>query len=115
MEVSARLKMARISPQKLRMVVKIIKGLSAGDALDQLKFGNTHAAKLLHKLLKSAVANAENNHGADIDELKVQTVRVDQGPTYKRMRARARGRSSRILKRTSHVAITLADGQGLEV
>ena len=115
MKVSAKLRMTRISPQKCRLVANIIRGLSVGDALDELKFGNSASARLLHKLLQSAVANAENNYGADVDELKVDTIRVDQGPTYKRFRARARGRGARILKPTSHIAITLSDGEGAEV
>lgn len=110
MEVTAKLRMTRISPYKCRLAARLIRGLDVGKALDRLRFGNTAAAGLLYKLLQSAIANAEDQYGADIDELTVAGVRVDQGPTYKRFRARARGRGARILKRTSHVVLTLSDG-----
>ncbi len=111
MEVSAKLKMVRASPQKCRLAINLIRGRAVGDALERLRFGNTAAAKILYKLLRSAIANAENNYGADMDELKVVTAYVDQGPVYKRFRARARGRGARILKRTSHIVLTLSDGK----
>lgn len=100
-----------MSPQKCRLVVNLIRGLTAGDALERLRFGNTASSKILYKLLKSAIANAEKNYGADVDALKVATAYVDQGPVYKRFRARARGRGARILKRTSHIVLTLSDGK----
>ena len=109
MEVSATLKRCRISPQKCRLVANPLRGLSVERALETLRFGNTKSADLVLKLLESAIANAENNEGADIDELKVRTIRVDQGVTMSRFRARARGRAAPIKKRTSHISITLSD------
>ena len=109
MEVSATLKRCRISPQKCRLVADLLRGLSVERALETLRFNNTKSATLVMKLLESAIANAENNEGADIDELKVRTIRVDQGITMDRFRARARGRAAPIKKRTSHISITLSD------
>ena len=84
-------------------------GLPVDKALTLLKFSNKKAAELIKKVIESAIANAEHNDGADIDELKVSTIFVDQGPSMKRMRARAKGRGNRILKRTSHISVTVAD------
>lgn len=109
MEVAAKLKFARLSPQKCRLVCDQIRGLSIDRARDILKFSPKKVAAVLKKLLDSAIANAENNLGADIDELKVAHVFADQGPTYKRMQAKAKGRGSRILKPTCHVTIVLSD------
>ena len=109
MEVSATLKRCRISPQKCRLVADLLRGLSVERALETLRFNNTKSAALVMKLLESAIANAENNEGADIDELKVRTIRVDQGITMDRFRARARGRAAPIKKRTSHISIMLSD------
>ena len=78
-------------------------------ALTLLNFSNKKAAVMVRKVLESAIANAEHNDGADIDELKVSSIYVDQGPVMKRMRARAKGRGNRILKRTSHITVTVAD------
>jgi large subunit ribosomal protein L22 len=103
------LKHARISAQKGRLVADQIRGLPVEQALDILAFSKKKGAKLLKKVLESAIANAEHNEGADIDELKVSVVYVDEGPTMKRIRARAKGRASRILKRTSHINVTVAD------
>jgi large subunit ribosomal protein L22 len=109
MQTTARLKHARISAQKGRLVADQIRGLPVEQALDILAFSKKKGAKLLKKVLESAIANAEHNEGADIDELKVSVVYVDEGPTMKRIRARAKGRASRILKRTSHINVTVAD------
>ena len=109
MEISATLKRCRISPQKCRLVANQLRGLSVESALENLRFSRTKSASLVLKLLESAVANAENNQGADIDELKVRKIQVDQGATLNRFRARARGRASAIKKRTSHISITLSD------
>ena len=109
METSAKLTFARISPQKARLVADQVRGLPVEKALEQLTFSNKKAAVIIKKVLESAIANAEHNDGADIDELKVSQIYVDQGPTLKRMRARAKGRGNRILKRTSHVTIKVAD------
>lgn len=109
MEVAAKLKFARLSPQKCRLVCDQIRGLPIERALDILKFSPKKIAAALKKLLDSAIANAEHNNGADIDELKVKKVFADQGPTYKRMHAKAKGRGSSILKPTCHVTIVLSD------
>jgi large subunit ribosomal protein L22 len=109
MEVAARLKFVRLSPQKCRLVCDLIRGLPIERALDTLKFSSKRAAAVLKKVVDSAIANAEHNHGADIDDLKVAQVYVDQGPTYKRMMARAKGRGTRILKQTSHITVILSD------
>jgi large subunit ribosomal protein L22 len=109
MEASARVQFVRLSPQKARLVADQIRGLPVERAVDLLTFSDKKAARALKKLLESAIANAENNEGADIDELKVERVLVDQGPTYKRFAARARGRGTRIIKRTSHITLTVAD------
>lgn len=111
MEVAAKLKFARLSPQKCRLVCDQIRGLPIDRALDILKFSRKRAAAVVKKVLDSAIANAENNNGADIDELKVAQVFADQGPTYKRMMAKAKGRGSRILKPTCHITVILSDGE----
>lgn len=109
MTTSATLKFSRISPQKIRLVADQVRGLPVDRALNMLTFSNKKAAAIVKKLLESAIANAEHNDGADIDVLKIQAINVDQGPAMKRLRARARGRADRILKRTSHVTITVAE------
>jgi large subunit ribosomal protein L22 len=109
MEVLSTCKYARISPQKCRLVVNQIRGLPVSEALNVLKFSGRRAAMIVRKVLESAIANAENNEGADVDELFVTTIYVDQGPTMKRMRPRAKGRGSRILKRTSHITVRVSD------
>lgn len=107
-EVSAKYTFARISPQKARLVGDQIRGLPVEQALLQLAFSKKKAATLMKKVLESAIANAENNNSMDIDELKVKTVMIDAGPTLKRMRARAKGRGNKIIKRTSHITLTVA-------
>ena len=109
METAAKLSYARISPQKCRLVADQIRGLPVEQALQLLAFSTKKASTLVKKVLESAIANAEHNDGADIDELKVSKIFVDQGPTLKRMRARAKGRGNRILKRTSHITVMVAD------
>jgi len=109
MEVAAKMRYARISPQKVRLVANQIRGLAVGRALEVLTFSNTKSAELVKRVLDSAIANAEHNDGADVDELKVSTICIDEGPTMKRMKARAKGRGSRILKRTSHITVSVAD------
>lgn len=109
METKAKLTYARISPQKCRLVADQIRGLPVEQALQILAFSPKKGATLVKKVLESAIANAEHNDGADIDELKVSSIYVDQGPTLKRMRARAKGRGNRILKRTSHITVTVAE------
>lgn len=109
MEVSARLSNVRISAQKARLVADQIRGLPVERAQNILKFSNKKAASIISKLLESAMSNAEHNEGADIDELKVATICVDEGRTMKRFRARAKGRGARIFKRSAHITITVAD------
>ena len=109
MEVAAKLRFARISPQKCRLVADQIRGVEVEKALQLLSFSPKKGAHIVKKVLESAIANAEHNEGADIDELKVSRVFVDEGPTMKRWRARAKGRGNRILKRTSHITVMVGD------
>ena len=109
MEVSARLRFARLSPRKARLVADQIRGLPVERADELLTFSRKRAASVIRKVLNSAIANAEHNEGADIDELRVHSICVDQGPVHKRFRPRARGRATRILKPTSHITLTVAD------
>jgi len=109
MRVAAKLKYARISPQKCRLVADVVRGKPVGSALQTLGFMPKKGARIVKKVLESAVANAEHNHGADIDELKVAVIHVDEAPTFKRFRARAKGRGARIIKRNSHITIQVSD------
>ena len=109
MQVTAKLSGARISAQKVRLVADQIRGMPVEQAEQLLAFSTKKAAHIMKKVLLSAVANAEHNEGADIDELKIKNVMVDEGPTMKRGRARAKGRGTRILKRTSHITLVVAD------
>ena len=109
MEVSATLRHARLSPQKARLVGDQLRGLPIERAIEILTFAKLKAASTLKKVLESAIANAEHNEGADVDDLRVGTVHIDQGPTFRRYRARARGRAGRITKRTSHITVTVTD------
>lgn len=112
MEVAARLKGARISAQKARLVADQVRGKAVGEALNLLEFSPKKAAHIVKKVLDSAIANAENNEGADVDELKVSSIFVDEGMTMKRLRPRAKGRADRIFKRSCHITVKVADGQG---
>ncbi len=109
MQTKAIHRYARISPQKARLVADQVRGLPVDKALTILKFSDKKAAGLIQKVLVSSMENAENNFGADIDNLFVESVMVDEGPILKRMRARAKGRGDRILKRTSHITVTVAE------
>ena len=109
MEVAAKLKFTRMSAQKCRLVCDQIRGLSIDRARDVLKFSNKRAAAVIKKVVDSAIANAEHNFGADIDELKVSKIFADNGPSYKRMQARAKGRGTTILKATCHITVILSD------
>lgn len=109
MKVAATLKHARISPQKCRLVADQIRGKSVAQALQILRFSNKKAATMVNKVLESAIANAEHNHGADIDELRVATVEVNCAPFLNRFRAGSKGRGSPITKRNSHITIRVAD------
>ncbi|WP_251359006.1 50S ribosomal protein L22 [Kangiella sp. TOML190] len=109
MEVAAKLRNASISAQKMRLVADQVRGLPVEKALNILEFSPKKAARLIKKVLESAIANAEHNEGADIDELKVSAIFVDEAATAKRMRPRAKGRGDRILKRSSHVTLKVSD------
>ncbi len=109
MEVAAKLKGARISAQKARLVADQIRGLGVEEALDLLTFSPKKGAEIVKKVLESAVANAEHNEGADVDELKVSTIYVDEGLTMKRIRPRAKGRADRIFKRSCHITVKVAE------
>ena len=112
MEVSATAKRLRVSPRKARLVVNQVRGKAVSDAIDILSFSTQKSAPLVRKVLESAMANAENNEGADVDDLRISEIYVNEGITVKRIRPRARGRADRILKRTCHVTVTLTDGAG---
>ena len=109
MEVSATLKQAHISAQKARLVADQVRGLPVEKALNLLMFSPKKAAVMVRKVLESAIANAEHNEGADIYELKVSAIFVNEASTMKRFRARAKGRGTRILKRNSHITVTVGD------
>ena len=112
MQTEAILRFVRLSPRKARFVADLVRGKKVDEAVNILKFSNQRAAKIIKKVLDSAIANAENNQGADVDELKVKTITVDDGPRMKRISPRAKGRADRIVKRTSHITITVADNRG---
>jgi large subunit ribosomal protein L22 len=109
MEALAKHNFARISPQKARLVADQVRGKSVDQALEILTFSNKKAADLIKKVLESAIANAEHNEGADIDDLNVAKIFVDEGPVMKRIMPRAKGRADRILKRSSHITVVVAD------
>lgn len=110
MEVTAKLKNAPLSAQKCRLVADMIRKVNVSKALDILRFTPKKGATLMLKLLESAIANAENNNGADIEELSVGVVFVDEATTLKRISPRAKGRANRICKRTCHITIIVSDG-----
>ena len=112
MEAKAVLRTARISPQKARLVADQVRGLPAERAVNLLRFSDKKAAHMIRKVVESAIANAENNQGADVDELSVTTIMVDEGPTLKRFMARAKGRGTRILKRPSHITVVVGEATG---
>ena len=109
MHATAILKYVRVSAQKGRLVADQIRGLPVARALELLQFSPKKAAGHVRKVLESAIANAEHNEGADVDELKVATIQVDGGPTLRRFHSRAKGRGVRILKRTSHITVVVSD------
>lgn len=108
MEVTAKLRGAAISAQKVRLVADEVRGKSIERALDILTFSNKKGAKLVKKCLESAIANAEHNNGLDIDKLRVSTIYVDEGITLKRIMPRAKGRADRISKRTCHITVKIS-------
>ena len=109
MQVQAKLRMFRGSPQKARLVADQIRGLSVERALEVLQFSAKKAATPIKKVLESAIANAEHNESADVDTLIVKGIQIDEGPVLKRWHARAKGRGARIEKRTSHIMVTVSD------
>lgn len=109
MEVRAVLRYVRISPQKVRTLIGAVKGHDVETGLNRLRFMPQKGAGILEKLIRSAVANADQNRGMDVDSLVIRNITADQGPMLKRFRARARGRGARILKRTAHITVTLAE------
>ena len=111
MEVSAKLTGAQISAQKVRLVADQVRGKEVEVALDILEFSNKKAADRVKKILTSAIANAEHNEGADVDELTISTIFVDEGRVLKRLRPRAKGRADRILKRSCHITVKVSDSE----
>ena len=109
METQAKLYGVRMSAQKGRLVADLIRGLPVEKALNVLAFSPKKGARIIKKVLESAIANAEHNDGADVDELKVKRVMVEQGTTLKRFQARAKGRGNRISKPTCHIFLTVGD------
>lgn len=109
MEVAAKIKAARLSAQKARLVADQVRGKPVHEALNILAFSPKKAARIVKKALDSAIANAEHNQGLDVDDLKVKTIMVDEGPVLKRIKPRAKGRADRITKRTCHITIKVAD------
>lgn len=109
MEITAQLKGARVSAQKARLVVDQIRGLKVEPALNILRFSKKDVAKLVKKVLESAIANAEDREGLDVDDLKVSTAYVDEGVTLKRIKPRAKGRADRIAKRSCHITLKVSE------
>ena len=112
MQTSAVLRGVRLSPQKGRLVADQVRGLAVDKALNILKYSPKKGARIIQKVVESAIANAEHNDGADVDELKVSSIFVDEGMTMKRLRPRAKGRADRILKRSCHITVKVADDEG---
>lgn len=108
-QTAAKLKGAQISAQKVRLVADQVRGKPVEEALNILAFSNKKAAAIVKKLLDSAIANAEHNEGADIDELRISSIFVDEGITLKRIKPRAKGRADRILKRSCHITVNVAE------
>jgi large subunit ribosomal protein L22 len=106
-DISAILRGVRISPQKARLVADQVRGKKIDNALNILTFSPKKGAEIIKKVVESAIANAENNNGADIDTLKVKSIIVDKGMVFKRIRARAKGRAGRIIKPTCHIKVTV--------
>jgi large subunit ribosomal protein L22 len=109
MEIAAKLKYAKLSAQKCRLICDQVRGMPVDRALDVLRFSTKKAATVVKKVLESAIANAEHNEGADIDELKITKIFADEGSVFKRMHARAKGRGNQILKPTCHITVIVSD------
>ena len=112
MQVSAKLRGARLSAQKARLVADQVRGKGVGEAIRILSFSPKKAAALIRKVLDSAISNAEHNEDADVDDLTVAVITVDDAMSMKRLMPRAKGRGDRILKRSCHITVTVADGEG---
>ncbi len=111
MQTFSKMRYAHISPQKCRLIADVVRGKRVGLALSTLRFMPKKGAELVLKTLESAVAKAEHNHCADIDELKISGIQVDAAPLQKRFAARAKGRGTRIVKRSSHITVHVSDGR----
>jgi large subunit ribosomal protein L22 len=111
METTATLRGVRLSAQKGRLVADMVRGKKVDQALNVLAFSPKKGARIIKKVLESAIANAEHNDGADIDELKVTTIFVDKAATLKRFTARAKGRGNQIGKQTCHIRVVVGDGK----
>ena len=111
MNTQAVLKFVRLSPQKARLVADLVRTKPVAEAVNILKFSQQKPARVILKVLESAIANAENNFGADVDELKIKEIFVDKGPVLTRVMPRAKGRADRIVKPTSHITIRVTDGK----
>jgi large subunit ribosomal protein L22 len=111
METTASYRGARLSAQKGRLVADLVRGKAVDKALNILAFTTKKAAGIIRKVIESAIANAEHNDGADVDELKVTTITVEQGPTLRRFSARAKGRGTRISKKSCHIFVAVGDGR----
>ena len=111
MQVTSKLRYARISPQKCRLVADVVRGQPVGRAISSLKFMPKKGADLVYKVLWSAIANAQENKGLDVDDLKVARILIDEAPVLKRFAARAKGRGTRIVKRNSHITVAVSDGR----
>ncbi len=109
MESRAQVKMVRISSRKVKLVIDLVRGKSLGEAMNILAFTPRAASPVVTKLLKSAAANAEHNYNMDLEKLYVKEIFVGEGPTLKRIRPRAQGRATQILKRTSHITAVVAE------
>jgi len=112
MQANAKLSHAHVSAQKCRLVADQVRGLPVERALEILTFSQKKSAQIVRKVLESAIANAEHNEGAHADECKMSSIYVDEGMTMKRLRPRAKGRADRILKRSCHITVKVADGEG---
>jgi large subunit ribosomal protein L22 len=109
MEAKAIVRHIRVTPRKARLVADVIRGKKAGEALGVLKFMPQHASRVVEKLLRSAIANAEQKNISDVDRLRIKLVFVDQGPVLKRVMPRAMGRANVIRKRSSHITVVLSE------
>ncbi len=107
-EAKALAKNLNLSAQKMRLIANLIRPMPIEQAFDVLSFSTKKAAPIMRKILQSAVSNAENNHNLDLDDLTIKSIQVNEGPTLKRWRARAKGRGARILKRTCHVEVIVS-------